>query len=99
MRKSHAENGADCQRNLLIDSIIFRKVCVVKILGVVPVADTDVEVAVDAVEVDEVEVFERLALHPAARARPADGRSPSTRGRSAFRVPRSSRVSLSPFSP
>ena len=30
MRKSHAENGADCQRNRLIDSSIFRNVCVVR---------------------------------------------------------------------
>ena len=30
MRKSHAENGADCQRNLPIDSSIFRNVCVVR---------------------------------------------------------------------
>ena len=30
IRKSQAENGADCQRNLPIDSSIFRNVCVVR---------------------------------------------------------------------
>ena len=30
IRKSHAENGADCQRNFPIDSSIFRNVCVVR---------------------------------------------------------------------
>jgi hypothetical protein len=49
IRKSQAENGADCQRNLLI-------------LGVVPVPDADVQVAVDPVEMDQVELFERRPI-------------------------------------
>ena len=30
IRNSHAENGADCQRNFPIDSSIFTNVCVVR---------------------------------------------------------------------
>src|SRR5207237_2293008 len=33
-----------------------------QVLGVVPIADTQVEVAVDAIEVKEVQLFERVAV-------------------------------------
>ena len=69
IRKSQAENGADCHRKRPIDSIILRNVCVVEVLGVVPVADGHVQVAVDPVEMDQVQLLERLAL---ALLRPRD---------------------------
>ena len=67
MRKSQALNGADRQRKRLIDSSIFRNVCVVKVLGVA-IADAQVEVAVDAVEAEEVGLLERVAFPFCARA-------------------------------
>ena len=62
MRKSHAENGADCQRKRadLLEHLQERLRR--EVLGVVAVADADVEVAVDPVEVDQVQLLERVAV-------------------------------------
>ena len=95
MRKSQAENGADCQRKRPIDSSIFRNVCVVEILGVVLVADAHVQVAVDPVEMDQVQLLERRAVALLRARRRACGRAPSTRA-AGFSVAPSSRVMPSP---
>ena len=62
IRKSQAENGAElpaepADRLEHLEERLRRQV-----LGVVPVADAHVQVAVDAVEVEEVELLERVSI-------------------------------------
>ena len=62
IRNSQAENGADChlKRADLLQHLQERLRR--EVLGVVTVADADVEIAVDPVEVDQVQLLESVAV-------------------------------------
>ena len=62
IRKSHAENGADCQLEPLDRLQHLEKRLGRQVLGVVPVADAHVQIAVDAIEMEQVELLERSAI-------------------------------------
>jgi len=62
MRKSHAENGARLPPEPLDRLEHLQKCLRCQVLGVVSVADAHVQIAVDAVEVDQVQLFERCPL-------------------------------------
>ena len=91
MRKSHAENGADCQRKRADRLEHLQERLRREVLGVVPVADAHVQVAVDPVEVDQVQLLERVAVALLRRGRRARGRARSTRAQALLGCVRSSR--------
>ena len=62
MRNSQAENGAARKPELADRLEHLEERLRRQVLGVVTVADAHVQVAVDAVEVDEVQLFERVAV-------------------------------------
>ena len=85
MRNSQAENGADCHLKRPDRLEHLQERLRRQILRVVPVADAHVEVAVDAVEVEQVQLFERLAGRPAGRGRRASARGRWSRSRAVRR--------------